>query len=165
MRLPGLDLCLLGLHLADEAATESLGASLAGTLEPGMRVYLSGQLGAGKTSLVRGILRALGFEGRVKSPTYTLVEPYSLSRLYLYHFDFYRFHDPSEWTDAGFREIFDGPAVCLVEWPERAMGPLPEADVALRLTLTGEGRDALIEARTETGAKCLSALRLRESSF
>ena len=113
------------LHLPDAAATEAAGARLASTLFPGMIVSLSGELGTGKTTLVRGCLRALGWQGRVKSPTYTLVEHYPLSSLYFYHFDFYRFADPNEWETAGLADAFREDSVCLVEWPERVGARLP----------------------------------------
>src|SRR5690348_2424916 len=111
------------LSLPTEADTLRLGAALAmgadeGELR-GLALHLSGELGAGKTTLVRGLLRSLGFQGRAKSPTYALVEPYALSRLNLYHFDFYRFKDRSEWLSSGFREHFNGETLCVVEWPER----------------------------------------------
>ncbi len=154
----------LRLHLSDEGGTTRLGARMAGMLEPGMRIYLSGELGSGKTTLVRALLRGLGYPGRVKSPTYTLVEAYVISRLYLYHFDFYRFHSASEWSDAGFEELFDSRAVCVVEWPEKAGGVLPEPDVAMRFSPSGGGRDVVIEARTKAGARCVSALRSSEGS-
>jgi tRNA threonylcarbamoyladenosine biosynthesis protein TsaE len=147
------------IALPDEAATLALGARLASALAPGMRVYLSGDLGAGKTTLVRGLLRALGYQGRVKSPTFTLVELYKLSNLCLYHFDFYRFKDPDEWEDAGFREIFGSDAVCLVEWPERADSLLPQADLHIRLRHARAGREALIEALTQAGTRCSEMLR------
>ncbi len=146
------------LFLPDEAATLALGAALAPRLEPGMVLALRGELGAGKTTLVRGLLRALGHAGRVKSPTYTLVEVYELSRLSLYHFDFYRFHDPSEWIEAGFRDMFSGRAVCLVEWPERARGQLPPADLDIALELTEPGRTATLTACSPAGERLLSAL-------
>src|SRR5690606_3634184 len=92
--------------LADAAATTELGVQLARGLAPGMIVHLRGELGAGKTTLVRGVLRGFGYRGRVKSPTYTLVEVYEISRLYLYHFDFYRLERDRDWIDAGFREYF-----------------------------------------------------------
>ena len=132
------------MHLADEQATLKLGARLAGFLAPGLTIFLIGDLGAGKTTLVRGLLRGLGFAGRVKSPTYTLVESYSISSLYLYHFDLYRFKHEQEWLDAGFDEIFDGRNICIVEWPERAMNLLPAADVEINLLLDGEGRNIKI---------------------
>ena len=149
--------------LADEAATLALGGALAGALQPGMVVYLSGDLGAGKTTLARGVLRGLGFEGRVKSPTFTLVEPYAISRLYLYHFDFYRFtgsHNPREFREAGFGEYFNAESVCLVEWPEKAAG-LPAADLRVVLNVQGLGRQVAIFADSEAGASCLEKLITR----
>ena len=131
-------------YLADEQATLKLGAHLAGFLRPGLTIFLVGDLGAGKTTLVRGLLRGLGFEGRVKSPTYTLVESYSVSSLYLYHFDLYRFKHEQEWLDAGFNEFFNAQNICLLEWPERAMNLLPRADVEISLTHQDDGRRANI---------------------
>src|SRR5688572_19776887 len=112
------------LSLPAAEATERLGAALARGAEAGRVLHLRGELGAGKTTVVRGLLRALGYGGRVKSPTYTLVEPYAISKLHLYHFDFYRFKDRTEWLSSGFREYFNDAALCLVEWPERAGGLL-----------------------------------------
>lgn len=146
------------LYLDDEAATLELGARLATLLRPGMVVYLSGELGAGKTTLVRGCLRALGYRGRVKSPTFALLEVYKLSRLYLHHFDFYRFEDPHEWVDAGFRDAFGRDNVCLVEWPEKAGDQLPFADLTIRLEHGGAGRQATITAQTDAGRQCLDQL-------
>jgi len=143
--------------LRDEAATARLGAKLAGALAPGLRIHLRGNLGAGKTTLVRALLRALGFQGRVKSPSYALVELYAISRLNLYHFDFFRFRDPQEWSDAGFREYFFGDAVCLVEWPEKAGDLLPPPDLEILLAVAGTGRVASLVAYTEAGGKCLEA--------
>ncbi len=144
--------------LPDEVATLALGARLAAVLEPGLTIYLRGELGAGKTTLVRGILRALGHEGPVKSPTYALVELYEVSRLHLHHFDFYRFHDPREWIDAGFRESFNGRTVSLIEWPERAGGSLPPADVEIALELHASGRNAALTSSSVAGQKCLTLL-------
>ena len=147
--------------LPDEAATLALGAALAHCLEPGLIVYLRGDLGAGKTTLVRGVLRELGHTGPVRSPTYTLVELYAVSRLDLHHFDFYRFHDPSEWIDAGFRESFDDRSVSLIEWPEKAAGSLPPADVEIVLQASGCGRSASFTHNSIRGQKCLALLGQR----
>lgn len=144
-------------HLPDEAATLAFGAQLARELKPGMTFYLEGDLGAGKTTLVRGILRALGYNGRVKSPTYTLAETYSLPAFELYHFDLYRMHDPREWLDAGFRDVSDGRAVNLIEWPEKAAGWLPAPDVIVRLAIADEAREIECEAASPRGAEYLEA--------
>lgn len=145
--------------LADENETGLLGARMASVLCPGLVFYLSGDLGAGKTALVRAILRGLGYQGKVKSPTYTLVELYVVSSLHLYHFDLYRFADPDEWEDSGFREYFNSATVCFVEWPEKAAGLLPCADVAVRLSFRNGGRDVELEAATEAGRQCLNRLQ------
>jgi tRNA threonylcarbamoyladenosine biosynthesis protein TsaE len=146
------------MHLNDEAATLAFGARLARVMEPGLSVHLHGDLGSGKTTLARGLLRGLGYQGRVKSPTYTLVELYTISRLNLYHFDFYRFSDPREWRDAGLDEYFNDASVCLVEWPEKAAGLLPDADLDIALELAGDGRDLSLSAGTESGKACLNRL-------
>jgi tRNA threonylcarbamoyladenosine biosynthesis protein TsaE len=151
----------LDTYLADEAATLALGGALAQALEPGLSVHLEGELGVGKTTLVRGVLRALGWQGRVKSPTYALVEVYEVSRLSLHHFDFYRFHDPREWSDAGFRESFNGHTVSLIEWPAKAGDLLPPPDVEIALESSGEGRNVSLRSRSARGEKCLTLLRQR----
>jgi tRNA threonylcarbamoyladenosine biosynthesis protein TsaE len=126
---------LTWLPLATENATLALGAALARNAQPGRVLHLSGDLGAGKTTLVRGLLRALGWTGRVKSPTYTLVELYPVSRLNFYHFDFYRFKDHEEWVNSGFREHFNPESLCVVEWPEMAAGLLAPPDLQINLAL------------------------------
>lgn len=141
--------------LADEAATLRLGADLAGAIERGLAIFLHGDLGAGKTTLVRGLLHGLGHQGKVKSPTYTLVEPYVVSGLELYHFDLYRFIDPEEWLASGFRDYFNAQTVCIVEWPEQAAGFLPDADLDIRLQPHGSGRRAFMTAATSAGKRCL----------
>jgi len=160
-------------ELEDEAATDAFGARFARALEAcrapsthsapftGLHVQLLGDLGAGKTSLVRATLRALGHAGRVRSPTYTLVEPYTVTsahgELQLYHFDLYRFSDPAEWADAGFREYFAAGAVCLVEWPQRAGGLLGVPDLVFSLEpgAHGEGRVLTAHAYSASGKACL----------
>src|SRR5919205_4300436 len=117
------------LKLPDAAATARLGAALARGIGPGRVLHLSGELGSGKTTLVRGLLRALGISGPIKSPTYAWVEPYALSSLDLYHFDFYRFDDRNAWLSSGLAEYFHADAACIVEWPERAGGLLPLPDL------------------------------------
>ena len=142
-------------HLDDEAATLALGRGIGEIVNPGLIIFLRGDLGAGKTTLARGILRGQGYDGKVKSPTYNLVEHYKNSRLYFYHFDLYRFNDPMEWEDAGFREYFNAESVCLVEWPERAHGLLPPPDLQIFLGISETGRSIRIQADTEAGRQCL----------
>ncbi|NNM82084.1 MAG: tRNA (adenosine(37)-N6)-threonylcarbamoyltransferase complex ATPase subunit type 1 TsaE [Burkholderiales bacterium] len=149
----------LNLHLASEKDTEALGATIARTLRPGLAIFLEGDLGAGKTALARSIIRALGHEGKVKSPTYTLVELYTISGLNLYHFDLYRFEDPDEWNESGFREYFNPESIVMVEWPEKGGAFLPTPDIRIVLGVEGEGRRAEIEATSETGSRCLTALK------
>ena len=125
-----------------------------------MVIALRGDLGTGKTTLVRGVLRERGWTGPVKSPTYTLVEYYPISSLYFFHFDFYRFTNPNEWDSAGMSDYFRDDAVCLVEWPERVGDRLPKPDLALSLSYADEdeGRDVVAVAHTADGERCLTAL-------
>lgn len=118
----------LARELPDESATLALGRELAALLPTNGVVFLHGDLGAGKTTLVRGILRGRGFDGAVKSPTYTLLEPYELTSGAIYHFDFYRVVDPEELDFIGVDEVMRGPGLKLVEWPQQAQGRLPEPD-------------------------------------
>ncbi|HWD23094.1 MAG TPA: tRNA (adenosine(37)-N6)-threonylcarbamoyltransferase complex ATPase subunit type 1 TsaE [Burkholderiales bacterium] len=149
----------LDINLPDATATEALGAALAAGVAPGRVLHLRGDLGSGKTTLVRGLLRALGYAGRVKSPSYTLVEPYEVSSLHFYHFDFYRFKDRSEWLSSGFREYFNPHSVCVVEWPEKAEDLLAPPDLELQLQFAGAGRRAIVEACSPSGEAWLSSLR------
>ena len=150
--------------MPDEAASLALGRSLAAGAAPGRVLHLRGDLGAGKTTVARGLLRALGHAGRVKSPTYTLVEPYTLSRLHLYHFDFYRFKDRTEWVSSGFREYFNPQSLCVVEWPERAGDLLAAPDLEAQLDFDAEARQATLIARSSAGEDWLSSVRLQLSS-
>ena len=150
--------------LPDEAATLAFGADLAQTLHPGLVIFLVGDLGTGKTTLTRGVLRGLGYSGKVKSPTYTLVELYTVSSLYLYHFDFYRFADPHEWEDAGFRDHFNAETVCFVEWPEKAGDLLPIPDLRIRIETQQNGRSLHVHAETEAGKQCLARFNSGTSS-
>jgi len=127
-----------------------------------MVVTLSGELGAGKTTLVRGMLQGLGWKGTVKSPSYTLVEHYFVSSLYFYHFDFYRFGDPGEWQHTGFAEYFRPDSICVIEWPERVSGWLPTIDVEVRLEHAEAGRDLTLRAGTEAGRACLGHFAIAE---
>src|SRR5204863_6943016 len=136
----------LELYLSDAAATTRAGAAFAATLNGGMIVTLQGDLGVGKTTLVRGVLRARGQKGPIKSPSYGLVEHYPFSSIYFYHIDFYRFADPAEWETAGLAECFRADAVCLVEWPEHAGPFLPRADLALSLALVPHRHGPLLTA-------------------
>jgi tRNA threonylcarbamoyladenosine biosynthesis protein TsaE len=147
------------LKLADEQATLKLGADFARSLIAGVNVYLHGDLGAGKTTLVRGALNGLGFFGKVKSPTYTLVEPYQVQinkkMINVYHFDLYRFMDEEEWDAAGFRDYFNQHSICLIEWPDKAGSLIPQADIDVYLELSGEGRIARLIGNTTAGKVCL----------
>lgn len=149
--------------LADSAATEALGAALARALPralsaPGMMIWLEGDLGAGKTTLVRGLLHALGHAGHVKSPTYTLIEPYELTTGTIYHLDLYRLTDPVELEYLGMRELGDHAGVVLVEWPERGTGFLPAPDMVIALAVAGQGRRARLAARSTRGADMIARL-------
>ncbi|MDF0606479.1 tRNA (adenosine(37)-N6)-threonylcarbamoyltransferase complex ATPase subunit type 1 TsaE [Neisseriaceae bacterium TC5R-5] len=149
------DSSVCSAYLKDESATLALGGVFAQVASPGMVIYLLGDLGAGKTTFTRGLLNGLGHQGKVRSPTYTLVESYDIAHYQVHHFDLYRFADPSEWEDAGFREYFSPDSLCLVEWPQQAAALLPAPDVVLELTLAESGRRYRLIAHTDTGKSCL----------
>ena len=149
---------MLERYLDSAAATEKLGARLASALAPGCVFYLRGDLGAGKTTLARGLLRGLGHRGTVKSPTFTLVEPYQLEEWRLFHWDLYRLADPEELEYLGLRDQLDGEAVLLIEWPDRGRGELPAADLDVDLSYSGEARTCRVEARSPTGQAMLARL-------
>jgi len=135
----------LKIHLANEQATLDFGHQLAALLPEKGLVFLHGQLGAGKTTLVRGLLLSLGHKGSTKSPTYTLVEPYQIQQRKIYHFDLYRVADPEELEYMGFRDYLDENALCLIEWPEKGANFLPKADLELSLSYEGEQRSIKLE--------------------
>lgn len=164
------------LYLADESATEKFGEMLARATQSssaetngcggshvtlGGRIFLTGDLGAGKTTLTRGLIHSYGHEGAVKSPTYTLVEPYELERCKLYHFDLYRLADPEEVEFLGVWEYFDDTNLCIIEWPEKGKGYLPAPDLEIGLLVEGAGRRVSWAAQTTKGLvinQALSAL-------
>lgn len=143
------------LNLISEAATLGAGADFAKKAQSGLVVYLHGDLGAGKTTFVRGFLRALGHVGKVKSPTYTLVEPYSVADFNIYHFDLYRFIDEEEWESAGFRDYFNPSSICFVEWPEKAENLLPTPDIDIYLQPDNDGRTLKLFAHSDLGKQIL----------
>lgn len=143
------------VELADEAAQLAFGARLAKALTPGVTIFLEGDLGVGKTTLCRGILQGLGHRGNVKSPTYTLVEPYELADQIVYHFDLYRLGEPTELEYMGCRDYFDDDSICLVEWPERGEGVLPAPDLALEILVEGRGRQLICRANSRRGRSVL----------
>jgi len=142
----------------DEEAMIALGARLAGALIPGMIVYLNGDLGMGKTTLARGFIQGLGHDGAVKSPTYTLVEPYEFPGLNVYHFDLYRLGDPEELEFMGVRDYFDGNSVCLIEWPACGEGFLPPADLVITIEREGLGRRVRLQAFTGLGEGVIDSI-------
>lgn len=149
-------------YLADENATIALAQQLAQIVCPAqnrIHLYLQGDLGAGKTAFTRAFLRALGVTGRIKSPSYALLESYKVSSFNLYHLDFYRFNDPEEWVEAGFRDILEEEnAVVLIEWPDKAGGLLPAPDLNLFLQYENEGRRLTITAHSIKGQTWLKTI-------
>lgn len=151
-------------YLPDDAATDALGAALARALVRGLVIYLHGDLGAGKTALTRALLRAAGHQGTVKSPTYTLSEPYTVlldgAPVDVIHYDLYRMASPEEFLDAGFREDFDGDNICIVEWPEKGEPVLPQPDLHITLHVAGLGREVELLPLSPLGLLCLDRLNL-----
>jgi tRNA threonylcarbamoyladenosine biosynthesis protein TsaE len=145
----------------DEAAMVALGARLGAACEPGLVVFLQGELGMGKSTFCRGLIQSLGHAGAVKSPTYTLVEPYQLGKLQLFHFDLYRLAAPEELEFIGIRDYFGDFSVCLVEWPERGLGALPPADLVITIGLEGQGRRLAYAAATRQGRAVLARMLVK----
>ena len=148
-------MAVLERYLQDQAATEAFGAALAACCTNGLLVFLHGQLGAGKTTMVRGFLRACGHTGAVKSPTYTLVEPYTTRLGNLYHLDLYRLSDAEELEWIGIRDLLGDESICLIEWPEQGAGFLPEPDLRVYLRSEGGGRKVRAEAASGRGERVL----------
>lgn len=146
-------------NLKDEQATLNAGAMLASKASAPLLIFLEGDLGAGKTTFVRGFLQALGHEGIVSSPTFTLVEPYTLAEKSIVHFDLYRIETPVALEEMGIRDYFDEAAILLVEWPARAGGALPQPDVTFTFTVLPQGRALEITASTPTGQRLLESLK------
>lgn len=147
------------INLADEDQTEQFGRLLAQLIKAPLTIYLEGDLGTGKTRLSRAILHGLGHDGVVKSPTYTLVEPYQLDAIVVYHFDLYRLAEPSELEYMGIRDYFTNDALVLVEWPNRGAGFLNPQDVCIQLDFAGEGRDCIVSAHSAMGETVLDQLK------
>lgn len=146
----------LSLQFKDEADMLIWAKQAAPSMAGGLLIHLNGDLGMGKTTLTRGFIQSLGHDGNVKSPTYTLVEPYELGSLRVYHFDLYRLADPEELEFMGVRDYFDGDSISFIEWPERGEGVLPDADLEFEITPWEQGRNIMITALTEQGHAQLS---------
>lgn len=146
--------------LEDESATLALGDQLAKHLRAGSIIYLEGALGAGKTTLTRGVLESMGYSGLVKSPTYTLIEAYQIGELNVHHFDLYRLGEPEELEFMGIRDYFDQCHMCLIEWPQKGMGYLPKADMTVSLMPDRMGRKAILAGVSESGCQVLANFKL-----
>lgn len=141
-----------------EAETQTLAANLANAIPAGAVIFLEGQLGAGKTTFTRGFLRGMGYQDKVKSPTYTLVEPYDVNGRQIYHFDFYRLHHSDELEHIGLNDYFSPEAICLIEWPEKGFPLLPSPDLTCKILMKDNHRDITIEAHTALGERIIKQL-------
>ena len=148
----------LKILLSNEKNTLDLGESISAHLTEGLLIFLKGDLGAGKTTLARGLISGLGYVGSVKSPTYSLIEQYEFDMFTLNHFDLYRFTSPNEWLSSGFQEYINSYDVNLIEWPEKSAEFLPKPDLEIELSYKNEGRIAYINCFTDKGNKCLDNL-------
>ncbi len=145
-------------HLATEADLLQFAAQLACATEDSLILFLHGPLGAGKTTFARGFLSGLGFNQKVKSPTYTLVEPYDIAGRSIFHFDLYRIHSPQELADIGIQDYFCSSSICLIEWPEKGEAFLPSPDLVCHIDFLNHGREIRIEAYSERGKRILAKL-------
>ena len=152
----------LQILLEDEQKMQVFGEKIAqviGQINAPLLILLNGDLGAGKTTLSRGILNGLGHRGSVKSPTYTLVEPYDLEIGKVFHFDLYRLVDPEELYDIGFNDYLTESQLCMIEWPDKGGSLLPKADISLQINSNGTGRQVILTAQTILGSQCVNELR------
>ncbi len=152
----------LAFPLADAQATVAFGGQLAQVITNGAVIYLHGDLGAGKTTFSRGVVQGFGHTGKVKSPTYTLVEVYELAQQSIYHFDLYRLSDPEELEFMGIRDYFSSHAICLVEWPEKGQGMLPPADVEIVLEYQSDARLVKLFAHSQRGQQIINNFNVME---
>ena len=148
----------LQVKLHGESAMVDFGRQLAQACEQGAVIFLEGNLGMGKTTLCRGVLQGLGHQGAVKSPTYTLVEPYEMGDINAYHFDLYRLGDPEELEYMGIRDYFTGSSLCLIEWPDKGLGVLPSADLTISISAVDGGRQLSLLARSSKGNSIIACL-------
>ncbi|GAB0109816.1 tRNA (adenosine(37)-N6)-threonylcarbamoyltransferase complex ATPase subunit type 1 TsaE [Pseudoalteromonas distincta] len=149
-------------HLNDEVATVTMGNQVAAIIEQGAVIYLHGDLGAGKTTFTRGVVQGFGHAGKVKSPTYTLVEPYELERANVYHFDLYRLGDPEELEYMGIRDYFSANAICIVEWPEKGGEFIPVPDLDITLSYVGNERKIVINSASDRGVAIVEKLNKKQ---
>lgn len=152
---------MIKIHSGSDSQTESIAANLASAIEKGIVIHLQGDLGAGKTTFSRGFINGLGHQGAVKSPTYNIVQPYQIDQLNVYHFDLYRLSDPEELEALGFRDYFDGQSICLLEWPEKGAGCLPEPDICIALEYDGSDRNISLNATSEAGHTILNKVHIK----
>lgn len=150
----------VNVSLPDLEATDALARKVAMSLTKGLIIYLNGELGSGKTTFVRSLLKSLGYTGSTKSPTYSLVETYNLQGFTIHHFDLYRLSDPEELEFVGIRDYVNGQAICIFEWPERARNHVPESDLTILFEDTLGARSATVEAHSPGGSKVLQALEI-----
>lgn len=158
LNIPTDNLSHIDYELADETATVTLAGKLAQHCHQGIVIYLEGDLGAGKTTFSRGFIQGLGHRGNVKSPTYTLVEPYEIAPWRIFHFDLYRLSDPEELEFMGIRDYFDSDCICLIEWPDKGAGLLAPADLHISIEYTQTGRALSIQSKSKKGSDLLTLL-------
>ncbi len=152
---------MIELYSTSDIQTESFAANLASVTEKGTVIHLQGDLGAGKTTFSRGFINGLGHQGAVKSPTYNIVQPYQIDQLSVYHFDLYRLSDPEELEVLGFRDYFDGESICLLEWPEKGDGCLPDPDLCIAFEYDGNDRNISFQAVSEVGHTILNKVHIK----